>query len=95
VRSRLSNPAIKCTSVIGREIAGSTHALVAGSTAAVVSNASIVESAPRNKESSVDVASVIENVPLSPWKIAHEIRGRCRRGRLAAEAPPGKQLVEA
>ena len=57
--------------MIGREIAGSTHAFVAGSTAAVVSNASIVDSAPRSTASSVGVASVIENVPLSPRKIAY------------------------
>ena len=36
-----------------------------------VSNASIVDSAPRSSSSSVGVASVIENVRLSPWKIAY------------------------
>ena len=57
--------------MIGREIAGSTQAFVAGSNVAVASNASSVLSAVRSTPSSVGVASVIENVPLSPWKIAY------------------------
>ena len=65
-RQRLSSPAITCTSGVIGSARPSSHGWAATSCAAQASNTAGSVSVLRSSLSSVGVASVIENVRLSP-----------------------------
>ena len=72
VRSRLSSPAMTCTPVIGRDDRGIDPRRRGGQhRGASRRTRRASSSAPRSSASSVGVASVTENVRLSPWNIAY------------------------